>query len=258
MAYGSHRLNNVLGGFIKRFRSRATDLPPVRAYEYWARTYDQRDNNALLYAEEQSTIPILNSMILDEKDIIDFGCGTGRQLSRCFGRNARSIVGIDFSREMLLRASGKTLPTENTLLLEASLESLPFRNSQFDVGIATLVLSHCRTLSIPIAEMSRVLRSGSRVLVSDWHPENDRRGWKRVFEVLSPDGTMNRYAAKSYHHSLSEFRSQFHDHGFVVEQVQEPVIDSSLEPIFRRTNMMKVFDQYAGCPVVVVFALRKL
>lgn len=243
---------------INRLNNRVRMLDPRHAYEAWADSYDQRENNALLHAEEKVLVPLLEAADLNGKDVIDFGCGTGRYLSRCCGRNARSIVGLDFSHEMLARASQKSFSSEQVVLLEASVESLPFPDAQFDIGISTLVLSHCPKLSVPLAEMARVLRPGATLLVSDWHPENDRRGWKRIFEVRSDDGSRTRYAAKSYHHSLEEFRKQFLNHEFLVEQVHEPVIDDSLEPMFRRANMMKIFHQYAGSPLAVVFVVRKV
>jgi ubiquinone/menaquinone biosynthesis C-methylase UbiE len=201
-------------------------------------------------------VPLLDSLSLTDKTIIDFGCGTGRHLSRCFGRGARSLVGVDFSREMLLKAAEKSSPSERVTFLESSVESLPFRDSQFDVGISALVLSHCPDLSVPIGEMARVLKPESSLLVSDWHPENDRRGWKRVFELPSLSGSTIRCAARSYTHSLSEYLREFQKNGFIVEDVDEPVIDASLEPMFRRTKMMHVFDRYVGDPLVIVFSLR--
>jgi malonyl-CoA O-methyltransferase len=242
---------------LHRLHNRVRTLEPHPAYQAWASTYDQRENNALLYAEERAFIPLLDSVNLRDKNVIDFGCGTGRHLSRCLGRNALSITGIDISREMLARALHKASTSERFMLLEASIDSLPFRDACFDVGIATLVLSHCARLEAPIAEMSRVLRHGATLLVSDWHPENDRRGWRRIFEVPSADGPGVRYSVQSYSHSLSEYRDQFLKCGFLVEDVHEPMIDESLEPIFKRTNMMHVYHQYHGSPVVAVFALRK-
>jgi malonyl-CoA O-methyltransferase len=247
----------LLDRIIHRFNNRLTTLKPRLAYQQWAKTYDQRDNNALLHAEERAFLPLLESADLAGKNVIDFGCGTGRHLFRCCGRNARSIVGVDFSHEMLTLARHKSPPTDHVMLFESSIESLPFRDAHFDIGISTLVLSHCSRLAVPLAEMARVLKSGATLLVSDWHPENDRRGWKRIFEVPSAENTKTRYAAKSYRHSLQEYREQFVKQGFVIEQVLQPVIDQSLEPMFRRTNMMKVFQQYSGCSIAVVFALRK-
>jgi malonyl-CoA O-methyltransferase len=239
-----------------RITNRVPTLSPHSAYQVWAQTYDQREDNAFLQAEERAFVPLLQSLSLNGKAVIDFGCGTGRHLSRCCGRGARSLVGVDFSREMLSRAAEKFPASERVTFLESPVESLPFRDSQFDVGISALVLSHCPDLSAPIAEMARVLKPESSLLVSDWHPENDRRGWKRIFEQPSAKGSSIRYAAKSHSHPLPEYLREFQNHGFVLDEVAEPVIDSSLEPIFRRKNMMHVFDQYAGTPLVIVFFLR--
>jgi malonyl-CoA O-methyltransferase len=247
----------LIDRILNRFHNRVLMLDPRQAYQAWAQTYDQRENNAILQSEETALLPLLESFELSGKDVIDFGCGTGRNILRCCGRNARSIVGIDISRKMLDCALNKSRPSERIVLLESSIESLPLRDARFDIGIATLVLSHCPSLSVPIAEMARVLKSGAQLLVSDWHPENDSRGWKRTFEVSSANGSEVRYAVKSYRHTLQEYRNQFMKHGLVLEQLHQPVIDESLEPMFQRTNMMKVFHKYVGSPIVVVFQLRK-
>ena len=240
-----------------RFNNRVPTLSPHSAYQVWAQTYDQREDNAFLQTEERAFLPLLYALPLMDRTVIDFGCGTGRHLSHCSGRGARALVGIDFSREMLSRAANKFSPSENVTFLESPVESLPFRDSQFDVGISALVLSHCSELSVPIMEMARVLMPGSSLLVSDWHPDNDRRGWKRIFESPSSNGSSIRYAARSHPHSLAEYLHEFQESGFITEKVTEPVIDASLEPIFRRTNMMHVFDRYVGSPLVIVFLLRK-
>ncbi len=245
-----------IGQLFRGFLNRVPTLSPHSAYQAWAQTYDQREDNAFLQAEENAFLPRLDSLCLTDKAVIDFGCGTGRHLSRCCGRGARLLVGVDFSRQMLLRAARKSTLTDTAIFLESAVESLPFRDSEFDVGISALVLSHCADLSIPILEMARVLRPGSSLLVSDWHPENNRRGWKRIFQLPSVDGSSIRCAARSYAHSVSEYLREFQNRGFILEHFTEPVVDESLEPIFRRTNMMRVFDRYVGTPLVIVCSLR--
>ena len=247
---------------LKQFIHRVTHHVPTvsahSAYESWAPRYDQREDNAFLFAEEQAFIPLLESLSFAGKRVLDFGCGTGRHLVRCLNRQARALVGIDFSRPMLMQAASKSRSEEPFTLLEGSVDALPFQDSEFDVGISALVLSHCADLSLPISEMSRVLRQGAVALVSDWHPENDKRGWKRSFETKADDGSIRRFAARSHRHSLIEYQHEFRQHGLVVEQMLEPTMDASLEPIFHRTNMMQVYQQYAGSPLVVIFVLRKL
>ena len=242
--------------FLRRVWRRVPTLPPRAAYELWAQTYTQQRDNVFLQTEEQALLPLLDAIPLAGKTILDVGCGTGRHIHHCLNRQARKIVGVDFSRTMLHHV---VMPEDGAdlSLVEGSLAALPLRQASFDLALVALVLGHFPDLAPAVAELARVVRPGGRVLISDWHPENERRGWRRVFEVPSESGRSRRFAVEHHFHSMEDYIRSFQSGGFVLEKRLEPVIDESMKSIFEKASMAKVFQEYRGSPLVLVLGFRK-
>ena len=240
-----------------RFRRPVKTLAPHSAYELWARTYDQRDTNALLQAEEQAMLPILRSMAIAGKKVADVGCGTGRYLRHCSDAGASHLVGVDFSRQMLLATKNKGIDPA-CLLCESSIEALPLRTAWFDVVISTLVLAHLPSFQRAVHEMSRVLKPRGFLVLSDFHPENLKRNWKRTFAGGNDRHSGRRFAAESYHHPIEEYREEFRRQDLHVDRFLQPAIDPSLEPLFQKAKASHIYRQFFGTPILIIFLLRKL
>ena len=230
-------------------------LSPKIAYQLWAPTYDECSDNAVLYLEEQSVLPLLDEVLIRGKLVIDFGCGTGRHIRHFLDKSARQVIGLDFSRHMLSVANGK-LDSSEVLLVQSDLMEIPFTDSQFDFGIASLVLSHIKDLMSALREVSRVMKPGSRLLIADLHWTFERRGWKRTFVAKHLKAV--RIAVEHVTHELGEYHEVFEQCGLKVEEFFEPVLGSSLFPLFARANMIKTFEQYENQPLLVVFQLLKI
>ena len=241
--------------FLK-LRRRVPTLPARTAYELWAQTYNDQRNNVFLQAEEQALLPLLDAIPLTGKTILDVGCGTGRHIHHCLDRKAWKIVGVDFSRAMLHHV---VVPEggDHVSLVEGSLAALPLRQSSFDLALVALVLGHLPDLAPAVAELERIVRPGGRVLISDWHPENERRGWRRVFEVPPQSGRSGRFAVEHHFHSTEDYIRAFQSGGFVLEKRLEPVIDESMKSAFENASMAKVFEEHRGSPLVLVLGFRK-
>ena len=105
--------------------------------------------------------------------VLDVGCGTGedvRTLARLVGPAGRA-VGVDSSNVMIMeaarRALGTGLPVE---FRAASVSYLPFPDGAFDGCRADRTFQHLDDPRTALCEMSRVVRSGGRIVVSepDW------------------------------------------------------------------------------------------
>jgi malonyl-CoA O-methyltransferase len=78
--------------------SRPVTLDVAAAYDVWADSYDSYDNPMVYaagYALSQAPLG------LAQKTILEFGCGTGRNLAALAARGATNLIGFDFSSAML-------------------------------------------------------------------------------------------------------------------------------------------------------------
>lgn len=93
--------------------------------------------------------------------LLDVGGGTGRVSVHLRSRMDRLVVS-DLSRPMLMRAAQKGL-----LAVSASAESLPFPDASFDRILVVDALHHFRHQEAAVAEFSRVLKSGGRLVIEE-------------------------------------------------------------------------------------------
>src|SRR5215207_4192339 len=123
-------------------------LAPAAAYALWAASYPPHAHNPLMLAEERAMLALLPDD-LRGRAVLDAGCGSGRYLIHALRRNARRVLGVDLSAEMLARASAELrienkklrnehLPnasqfsTLNSQLVQGSLDAIPLRDKWAD------------------------------------------------------------------------------------------------------------------------------
>jgi ubiquinone/menaquinone biosynthesis C-methylase UbiE len=107
------------------------------------------------------------------ESLLDVGCGTGTLaiLAKARVGPTGTVCGIDASPEMIARARSKTAKAGVAVQFEnGAAQALPFGDSSFDVGLATLMLHHLgrsarREL---VSELNRVIKPGGRVLLVDF------------------------------------------------------------------------------------------
>ena len=106
----------------------------------------------------------------------DLGCGTG-QLTEILAPSVRRVVAVDGSTDMLDAARARLGGARNVELRQGDLESLPVAAGELDAAILSLVLHYSPAPARALAEASRVVRSGGRVLVVDMLP-HDRQDYQ--------------------------------------------------------------------------------
>jgi ArsR family transcriptional regulator len=116
--------------------------------------------------------------LLPPLDVADIGCGEG-YLTLETARWARTVVGIDRSDEVLERAKALAARrhVENVEWKKGDLSRLPLRDEAVDVAMLSQSLHHASDPERAIAETTRVLRPGGRLLILDLR-EHDQ-AWVR-------------------------------------------------------------------------------
>jgi ubiquinone/menaquinone biosynthesis C-methylase UbiE len=107
----------------------------------------------------------------------DLGCGTGT-VSAALAPFVARVVAVDDSAAMLQAAKKRLQGFDNIDLRRGELESLPIDDSRLDAATLMLVLHHVPEPERALAEASRVLKPGGRVVLVDMLP-HDREGYRQ-------------------------------------------------------------------------------
>jgi len=114
-----------------------------------------RDDSDLIIIEK-----ILQFTDLEDRDVLEVGCGDGRITALMAGR-AGTLTAIEPDSEHMGRARKGV---SGVAFHIASGEALPFSDASFDLVLFTLSLHHQRS-DRALSEASRVLRDSGRILV---------------------------------------------------------------------------------------------
>lgn len=167
----------------------------IEGHRLWAPHYDA-DCNPLL-ALEGRLLPRLLAPIRG-RGFLDVACGTGRWMAYLAERGGR-VLGVDLCGAMLAQAARKSILSGRSIQADAAL--LPFAGGVADTVLCSFAAGYLPNLRRAIAEMSRVVKTGGRVIVSDLHPAGVAAGWTRSFRLGGEIYEMQHFAP-----SIEEFR----------------------------------------------------
>jgi ArsR family transcriptional regulator len=108
--------------------------------------------------------------------VADLGCGTGDLAAR-LAPAVKRVHAVDRSAAMLRAARRRTEGLANVVLHRAELDALPLDDASCDAALLVLVLSYATDVAPLLAEASRVLRPGGRLVAVDLarHADEDLR-----------------------------------------------------------------------------------
>jgi 2-polyprenyl-3-methyl-5-hydroxy-6-metoxy-1,4-benzoquinol methylase len=108
--------------------------------------------------------------------LLDVGCGPGMLLHRLAG-GPLDIFGIDQSPDMIAEARARTLGQANVMV--GRLEHLPYQDQSFDVVVGLGVLEYLPEQGRALAELARVAKPNSLVILSMVNKLSLYRCWER-------------------------------------------------------------------------------
>jgi ArsR family transcriptional regulator len=144
----------------------------ARAAETYFSTHaEQWDKLRSLHAPEAQVEEAMARMLADRPlgRLLDIGTGTGR-IATLFAPEARGVVAVDRSAEMLRLARGK-LPEyadDKVRFMAGDFYELPLPDRSIDTAILHQVLHYAQAPERVIAETERVLAAQGRILIVDF------------------------------------------------------------------------------------------
>ena len=102
--------------------------------------------------------------LVKNKTVLDVACGEGYG-SSFISRDAKSVIGVDISKEAVTHASQKYQET-NLEFLEGSAIDLAFPNHSFDVVVSFETIEHLAEQEQMLSELKRVLKPNGILIIS--------------------------------------------------------------------------------------------
>jgi ubiquinone biosynthesis O-methyltransferase len=112
--------------------------------------------------------------------ILDLGTGTGVLLQFLLQKKFE-VIGIDFSKDMIKKASEKIGNNQGSLVL-GDIENLPFQNETFEIVTAMTTIEFVKNVEKLLQEIRRVLKPGAQLILgvltslSSWSLDRKIRG----------------------------------------------------------------------------------
>lgn len=150
----------------------------LAGYDRWSASYD-----AMVNPMVGASAAVLDREPLGcrEMNVLELGCGTGRNVPRVMAEGALRYHGIDGSRGMLARAREAFVDARVTFE-EADVHGSFDLGGVFDLALVVLVLEHVVDLGATFANVRRALRPDGRIRIVEIHPDLVAAGTVAHFE----------------------------------------------------------------------------
>ncbi|HEY6826128.1 MAG TPA: methyltransferase domain-containing protein [Gemmatimonadaceae bacterium] len=199
----------------------------ARAYDRWSRTYDT-DANAT--RDLDAEVLRRSSLAVDGRDVLEIGCGTGKN-TVWLAERARRVIAMDFSPGMLEVARGRA-PTDRVSFVQHDVrERWPIDDASVDFVVANLILEHLPDVGPIFAEAARVLRPGGTMYSCELHPYRQLRGGQAHF---TDEWSGEVVFAPAFQHTIAEFVNAAIASGLTVQRLNEWTETEAASPVIPR------------------------
>jgi ubiquinone/menaquinone biosynthesis C-methylase UbiE len=242
----------TLKNYVKQhfFRPAVTEKGPVDAYDIWAANYDKQPGNLMLDLDEIVFTRLLAKSIINNKDVADIGCGTGRHWPKVFNHKPKSLTGFDVSAGMLNKLEEK-FPDAQTYQVTGDLfTDIP--SQSYDTIISTLTVAHIPHIEAALQAWCRILKNNADIIITDFHPSTLAYGGKRTFKHKNTS-----IAIENYVHLIATIKDVLMKNKFEIVAQEEMEIDESVKHYYTDKNALHVYNSYKGFPIIYGMHLRR-
>ncbi len=182
---------------------------------------------------DKSLFKTLKKISIQNKDVLDYGCGNGRLIKRFLSFSPNKIVGVDVSKPMIEKAQEmrSTLPQPEKLeFMSIEGTELTFRDSEFDIVLAHFVLHYIVDTRAILKELYRVLRPGGQVILT-LNDFSFKKGCENLTNTVVPLILKNSLRIESLAKPASEIINNATEAGFTIESQESfPTFSATIPP----------------------------
>src|SRR5436305_5640879 len=120
------------------------EIKAADAYNLWSTDYDHQPDNLMLHLDNIVFKELLGQITINNKNIVDFGCGTGRHWDKIFSGDPDEITGVDISEGMLAILKNK-YPSASVYKINDNLLT-KIESSSVDIIVCTLTIAHVKDI----------------------------------------------------------------------------------------------------------------
>lgn len=207
---------------------------------------------------EQPVIKRLMTTV-ENKTILDLGCGLGQQIQSLLSQKPKQIIGVDISQKMIKEAQNRISSPKAQWICEA-VEDYELGENRFDIILSSMTFHYVEDLKSLFRKIFNALHPGGQFLFSLEHPI-----CTSILRSLNGEINEPGYAVEGsrkqdwfvsdvikYHRKVSTIVENLLALGFVMKNLEEPVPDAKL--LQRRPDFQKHIER----PPVLILNVIKL
>lgn len=180
---------------------------------------------------------------LNNKRVLDLGCGFGWHCRYVIEQGAKSVIGIDISEKMLNEAKRNT-QSQLIEYIKMPIEYIDYAENTFDLVISSLAFHYLESCEEVFKKVSNCLVSEGNFIFSVEHPiftSNERQDWYYDEEGNILHWPVDRYFDEGirktnflgeqvikYHKKIEHYINTLIKSGFDVVEISEPQPDPKL------------------------------
>jgi SAM-dependent methyltransferase len=224
-------------------------MAPAKAFDLWSATYDDQVTNPLLLLDDDLIGRLLGNLQLENKVIVDVGCGSGRHWQRLLARRPRCLIGVDASAGMLARLRAKYPNADLRHVTDHRLYGTP--DESCDLVISTLTFGYIADAEGTFREWARVLRPAGDVVLTDLHPD-----------AATPNARSFRQGDRTiaiWHQSraLTSITAAAARSGLEVLRIETGLVGESIRSAYEAAAARALYDEQKGSALMFGMHLTK-
>jgi ubiquinone/menaquinone biosynthesis C-methylase UbiE len=239
------------------------------AWDKYATLYDKVQGETGDIAHELIYDPQINQLVGDAsgKRVLDAGCGNGCW-SRRLAKQAKSVIGIDYSTELIKIAQTKQNPDNVSYQVQDLTGELDFGRGSFDLILSSMVLHYIPSIELTVSQFSKLLADSGEAVICVQHPMyqyhyraqalagKQSAVFPRTVSYfqripLTQVTLFGKMELPTYNRTLEDYVTTFIRHNFVLTGLHEPQFSEAL------LDAMPRYREVSEVPRVVLMKFMK-